>query len=647
MADHKDDNIQHETHHETRRPSVLYTDESKRKQSVAELTNNTSGEVRNPLVGIPREQLLQDVENYAGENDLSDILPLLRKGALLAQSPHQFETIPEIDETERQFLREEVTHRWRHPRILYYTIILNSIAAAIQGWDQTGSNAANLEFPADMGIPDSGPVCEAKGTCEDNSWLIGFINSCPYIAIAFFAGWISDPVNDILGRRGTIFLGAIFSLLSPIGSAFIQHWGQLVACRILLGIGMGLKEVTVPVFSAENAPTNIRGGLVMSWQLWTAFGIFLGTCANLAIKDTGHIAWRLQLGSAFIPAVPLVIGIFFCPESPRWLMKKGMHAKAYRSLLRLRRSPLQAARDLYYIHAQLIQEDILIEESAAATHGNFFTRFVELFTIPRIRRATQASGVVMIAQQMCGINIIAFYSSTVFSNAGASYTGSLLASWGFGLINFLFAWPAVWTIDTFGRRTLLLFTFPNMCWTLLAAGFCFWIPESSNAHLGFIALFIYLFDIFYSPGEGPVPFTYSAEVFPLSHREIGMSWAVATNNFWASVLSLTFPRMLQAMTPQGAFGFYAGLNAIAFVMIFLWLPETKQRSLEELDYVFAVPTRTHQHYQISQVAPYWFKKNVLRRKGLVEPRLYHFDTDDYVPASPSPDTREESGEKAA
>ena len=114
-----------------------------------------------------------------------------------------------------------------------------------------------------------------------------------------------------------------------------------------------------------------------------------------------------------------------------------------------------------------------------------------------------------------------------------------------------------------------------MCWTLLAAGFCFYIPESSTAHLGLIAFFIYLFDIFYSPGEGPVPFTYSAEVFPLSHREIGMAWAVATNNFWASVLAMTFPRMLQAMRPQGAFGFYAGLNALAFVMIWLWLPETK------------------------------------------------------------------------
>jgi MFS family permease len=216
------------------------------------------------------------------------------------------------------------------------------------------------------------------------------------------AGWISDPINNILGRRGTIFLGAIFSLLSPIGSACTQHWGQLVACRILLGIGMGLKEVTVPVFSAENSPANIRGGLVMSWQVWTAFGIFLGTTANLAVKDVGKIAWRLQLGSAFIPAVPLVLGIWFCPESPRWLMKKGRHSQAYQSLLRLRSTPLQAARDLYYIHAQLVYEELLIEEMGVAKTDNFFTRFLEIFTIPRLRRATQASGIVMIAQQMCG-----------------------------------------------------------------------------------------------------------------------------------------------------------------------------------------------------------------------------------------------------
>ena len=367
----------------------------------------------------------------------------------------------------------------------------------------------------------------------------------------------------------------------------------------------------------------------------------------MAVYNVGDIAWRLQLGSAFIPAVPLVIGVYFCPESPRWYIKKGRYQDAFNSLCRLRNTPLQAARDLYYIHAQIK------EEADITGKNNYLTRFVELFTIPRVRRATLASFVVMLAQQMCGkclrdlpypriayryfyprhadlkptagINIIAFYSSTVFKEAGAGDLQALLASFGFGLVNFVFAWPAVWTIDTYGRRALLLFTFPQMAWTLLAAGLCFIIPEENRAHLGMIAFFIFLFAAFYSPGEGPVPFTYSAEVFPLSHREVGMSWAVATCLFWAAVLSITFPRLLRAFHPVGAFSFYAGLNVTALCLIFLFVPETKQRTLEELDYVFAVPTRTHASYQLKKALPWWIKRYIMRRKDARLEPLYQFE----------------------
>ncbi|WPH01798.1 MFS transporter [Acrodontium crateriforme] len=609
------------------RPQAFDRD-ANRKQSVIAMTDNITGEIKNPLAGIPKAQLFDDVDTFAKDHGMEEEIPLLRKGALVAQSPADFQNMPELDDADRAVLTEEITHRWKHPRALYLTIVLCSVAAAIQGWDQTGSNGANLSFPIEFGIMDVPPYCDPVNAqakeCTDRTWLIGFINSCPYIAIAFFAGWISDPVNEYLGRRGTIFVGAIFSVLAPIGSGLTQHWGQLVATRILLGIGMGLKEVTVPVFSAENAPTSIRGGLVMSWQMWTAFGIFLGSSANLAVYQVGNIAWRLQVGSAFIPAVPLLIGIYFCPESPRWYLKKGRVYDAYKSLVRLRNSKLQAARDVYYIQAQLIEEKRLVEESGLAKTNNFFTRFMELFTVPRIRRATQASGIVMIAQQMCGINIIAFYCATIFTQAGFDERSALLVSWGFGAINFIFAWPAIWTIDTFGRRGLLLFTFPNMAWTLLTAGLCFLITPTSQAHLGLVSLFIFLFAAFYSPGEGPVPFTYSAEVFPLSHREVGMSWAVATNNFWASVLSISLPRILNAFSPTGTFGFYAGLNICAFLLIFFFLPETKQRTLEELDYVFGVPTRRHAAFQVKEQLPWWFKRWVLFRKGDPEPQLYHF-----------------------
>ena len=104
----------------------------------------------------------------------------------------------------------------------------------------------------------------------------------------------------------------------------------------------------------------------------------------------------------------------------------------------------------------------------------------------------------MIAQQMCGINIIAFYSTTIFKDAGISDFNALIASFGFGMVNFIFAFPAIWTIDTFGRRSLLLFTFPNMAWSLLAAGLCTLIPGTGGARLGLVALFVYIFAAFYS-----------------------------------------------------------------------------------------------------------------------------------------------------
>lgn len=348
-------------------------------------------------------------------------------------------------------------------------------------------------------------------------------SSCRSLLTLRSACWLSDPINELLGRRGCIFVGSIFSLFGPLGQAVSQTWPQILICRIILGIGMGLKEVTVPVFSAENAPAAIRGALIMTWQMWVAFGIMLGFSANLIVVNTGAIAWRLQLGSAFIPAVPLIIGIYFVPESARWLIKKKKHSKAFKSLLRVRNSPLQAARDLYYIHVQLEAEKVVLAQKGF-DKGNFLTRARELFTVPRVRRATQASGIVMIAQQMCGINIVSFYSSTIFVQAGAATLVALIVSWSFGLTMFIFSFLAFILIDKYGRRTLLIATFPGMCLALLAAGLSFLAPEGSQARLGLIALFIFIFVAFYSPGEGPVAFTYSAECFPLSHREIGMRY---------------------------------------------------------------------------------------------------------------------------
>src|SRR5579871_4635048 len=151
---------------------------------------------------------------------------------------------------------------------------------------------------------------------------------------------------------------------------------------------------------------------------------------------------------------------------------------------------------------------------------------------------------------------LAYYSSSVFEESSFSTISALSASLGFGVINFLFAIPAVYTIDTFGRRNLLLTTFPLMSIFLLFTGFSFWIPQE-KPRVACVALGIYLFGMVYSPGEGPVPFTYSAEAYPLYVRNVGMSLATATTWFFNFLLSVTWPSLKRAFKPQGAFGWYA------------------------------------------------------------------------------------------
>ena len=176
-------------------------------------------------------------------------------------------------------------------------------------------------------------------------------------------------------------------------------------------------------------------------------------------------------------------------------MKKSRYQDSFRSFCRLRNSELQAARELYYAHRQVI------EEHHAFQGKNLATRIWELISVPRLRRATVASAWIVISQQFSGINIMSFYSSSIFSDAGYSTLNCLLASLGFGLVMFVFAFPAVWTMDTFGRRNLLLVTFPNMAWCLLVAGCCFLMPDQSPARVPLIALFVYLFTALYGPGK--------------------------------------------------------------------------------------------------------------------------------------------------
>ena len=194
-----------------------------------------------------------------------------------------------------------------------------------------------------------------------------------------------------------------------------------------------------------------------------------------------------------------------------------------------------------------------------------------------------------------------------------------MASTIFGLVNFLGAIPAIWTMDSLGRRLLLLLTLPLMAVTMAIAAFSFSITDDT-VRFGMITSMIYLFCLLYSPGMGPVPAAYSAEVFPLSHRELGTSSAVAVTNLFAAVLSLTFPALLSMLGTQGSFLVYALGNVVGWVLVFLFVRETKMRTLEQLDEVFSVSGRKFIDHQLKGVVPWWTKRYILMRKNEEPPQ---------------------------
>ncbi|KAK8039242.1 hypothetical protein PG993_007653 [Apiospora rasikravindrae] len=595
----------------------LELDEEQRKRLEA------SAKLENPLRGLSAAELARRGEEFCARHGLTaeDDVRAFRLGAVIAGNMNQYDfadagPMPEglqLTDRERDVLDREITHKWSQPTMLYAVIVICSLCAAVQGMDETVVNGAQGFYKHQFNIGDP------------NSQ-----RAAPYICCAFLGCWLTEPMNKLFGRRGTVFVSCGISALACFWQAFTNTWWHMFIARFALGLGIGPKSATTPIFAAECSPPKLRGALVMQWQMWTAFGIMIGYVADLAfyfVPDKSGIAglnWRLMMGSAMLPAVVVCAIVYFTPESPRWYLTKNRQAEAFRAICQLRFEKVQAARDLFYM------DTLLQVEREAMNIGQ--SKIKELVTVRRNRNAMVASEIVMFMQQFCGVNAIAYYSlfqaisltipssfsTEIFKDVTGSDITALSASLGFGVINWLFAIPAFYTIDTFGRRNLLLTTFPLMSIFLFFTGFSFWIPKESPAHLGCIALGIYLFGAVYSPGEGPVPFTYSAEAYPLYIRPIGMSLATATTWFFNAVLSLTWPSIVQSWTAQGAFSWYAAWNLVGWALVLLFVPETKEKTLEELDAVFNVPLRRIARYGLDQALYFW--GHYLLRRDLVAPK---------------------------
>ncbi|KAK8094556.1 hypothetical protein PG997_001241 [Apiospora hydei] len=603
----------------------LELDEEQRKRLEA------SAKLENPLRGLSATELARRGEEFCARHGLTaeDDVRAFRLGAVIAGNMNQYDAVamPEglqLMDRERDVLDREVTHKWSQPTMLYAVIVICSLCAAVQGMDETVVNGAQGFYKHQFGIGD--PNSQRGMYCFFFFFFFfadRFCIAAPYICCAFLGCWLTEPMNKLFGRRGTVFVSCGISAAACFWQAFTNTWWHMFIARFALGLGIGPKSATTPIFAAECSPPKLRGALVMQWQMWTAFGIMIGYVADLAfyfVPDRSAIAglnWRLMMGSAMIPAVVVCAIVYFTPESPRWYLTKNRQAEAFRAICQLRFEKVQAARDLFYM------DTLLQVEREAMTIGQ--SKIKELVSVRRNRNAMIASEIVMFMQQFCGVNAIAYYSTEIFKDVTGSDITALSASLGFGVINWLFAIPAFYTIDTFGRRNLLLTTFPLMSIFLFFTGFSFWIPRRAQRTLVVLRSVFTCSAPSILPVKGltsesyqPVPFTYSAEAYPLYIRPIGMSLATATTWFFNAVLSLTWPSIVQSWTAQGAFSWYAAWNLVGWVLVLLFVPETKEKTLEELDAVFNVPLRRIARYGVDQALYFW--GHYLLRRDLAAPK---------------------------
>jgi MFS transporter, SP family, galactose:H+ symporter len=381
------------------------------------------------------------------------------------------------------------------------------------------------------------------------------------IAGAAVAGTLADRI----GRRATLLAAGILFVAGALVSAFTVGQGMLLAGRFIVGIGIGFSSVVAPLYISEVAPAPVRGALVSIYQFAITIGILLAYVVDYGLAAGG--GWRWMLGIGVVPALVLVVGMFFMPESPRYLFKTGRDAFA--------RSELQR---VYDGAAEAAVEERSIHESLAIKSGG-----LAAFRGRELRLALMIGVALAVLQQVTGINTIIYYGPQIFQMAGiGSATHSILAEALVGTVNCLLTLVAIFLVDRVGRKPLLYIGVTGMFVALSAMAFAF-RQAHPPAALGAIALgSMMLYVGCFAFSLGPIVWILISELFPLQVRGLGMSIATLANWVGNFLVSQFFLTMIEALGRSATFAVYAALCLVTIVFIRSFVPETKRELLERI-----------------------------------------------------------------
>jgi sugar porter (SP) family MFS transporter len=410
--------------------------------------------------------------------------------------------------------------------------------------------------------------------------ISGWVNSCALIG-CFFGAMLTGTLGERVGRKYLLMISALIFVVTSLGNALADNLTLFIAWRMLGGLAIGLASNLSPMYIAEIAPPSMRGRLVSVNQLTIVVGVLLAQLINwLVVKDLpegataelirgswyGQSAWRWMFGITAIPSALFLIATCLVPESPRWLVGKGRNDEARKVLGKIGGSA----------YADEAMADILKSVGAEKDQKNVSLR--ELFA-PSLRPALVLGIVLAVFQQWCGINVIFNYAEEIFRSAGYSLSNVLQNIAWTGSVNLVFTFVALGTVDRMGRRPLMVIGSIGLAVVYSVLGWCYFTHTT-----GLPVLLLVLAAIAcYAMSLAPVTWVVISEIFP--NRVRGKAMSVAIMALWAAcfILTYTFPILNKSLGASGTFWVYAGICAAGAIFIWIKLPETKGKSLEQIE----------------------------------------------------------------
>ncbi len=441
------------------------------------------------------------------------------------------------------------------PRIVYWSIT-SALAGFLFGFDTVVISGAEQTIQKLWGL-SAGMHGLAMGAA-----LYGTVLG------ALLGGWPADK----FGRKPTLLFIGVLYVLSAIGCAFANGVGMLIAARVIGGIGIGISTVAAPLYISEIAPPAYRGRLAGMFQFNIVFGIVIAFLSNAILaKVGGEQAWRWMLGIAAIPSVIYAVLCFGIPESPRWLLSRKGDRAAGLKVLKLIEPDLPTAQ--LEAHADGLMLAAKAENSAAS---RFWTW--------RLRVPILLAFLLAFFNQLSGINAILYFAPRIFELTGLGKEAALLQSVGIGITNLVFTFVGLWLIDRLGRRTLLYIGSFGYIASLGLTAWAFF-----TQHYAIVPVCIFAFIAAHAVGQGAVIWVFISEIFPNRHRAEGQAFGSGTHWVFAALLTTLFPKMVELSgansAPQRAgfiFLFFCLMMVLQLIWVKLMVPETKGRSLEEI-----------------------------------------------------------------